>query len=888
MVKSETEVGGPGALVLRTPLMAFPTVSRRTGILRKHCIVENTSGGPIVLDVRFDFPEHSWLQVVVGDLTSVAAELTMPRSAPEARADQVVVPPGESWLDVLVDTDNSNFPFGRFHGVIELVPVATDGKRLAGVVDGLATQQLSLSFEEIVDLEDFNGYAAVDLGTNSAAVAVYHRRRDAGRGTTWNPDLDTSIHSKSAVPNVPAAVLVRDLAALRELVPGACAVGRQALADYRARPDADPHALLIGSKRHLGRRRILAADLRGSASYIAPEDVVYQLGRFVRQQCQNNPKVQARLPRLMLTYPPTWDQGQLDRWKGVFRRLGYRDEDLDLSLDEASAVGLFYLHEWTRDPDTRDRLLQDLWHDREEIVRGESVGERYTLRMLCFDFGGGTIDLAHVRADLELFGESLHIRLELCGSDSLPYGGDQVTLAVFRILKRRIAMALADPDRFVGHKQTVAESVPQPAAPGLFLLPSSASAGATEGQVDARAAAVVNEHWDRLAADIGAATLPPEVEEAVERLIPTRFRPDPDAPLVPVAKRNFAWLWDRAETLKCELFQAAQNRSRDVALSADDGADVRMGFALSQLPDEVRGRPAADHPTAQAQVTVSVAEVYSAIEAPLRDAVMRARRLVGSQRPDRIVLAGQSSWIPLVRQMFARPRSEGGLGLAPGKIEFDPEHAKTAVSRGACLLPVMREALVGLSVDVSEFRVALLHDLYYQSPMGRHRELFRAGPIRDFEPVEDEPDPASFARYLTVFSGDAGAVLGQFDFGSDGARLPSWDEHGARARDRLGLDFEFPTRSEFDQLAAADPDLHRRLTDAIALWPESVVVAWVESDATPGTSDRPRYRYYLTRSRRLLAVRHGGDDDVRLFELDHEAGANLESLADIDPFSGGH
>src|SRR5262249_5695569 len=155
---------------------------------------------------------------------------------------------------------------------------------------------------------------------------------------------------------------------------------------------------------------------------------------------------------------------------------------------------------------------------------------------------------------------------------------------------------------------------------------------------------------------------------AIDRLFPTRFRPDADAPLVPSAKRNFAWLWDRAESLKCELFRGAQLRARDVALSGEDGADLRMGIPLAKLPEDIVGRPLAEHPAASAQLTVGIDEIYAAIRDRLHEAVERARALVGSQRPDRIVLAGQSSWIPLVRQLFARPRSEGGLGLSPGKI----------------------------------------------------------------------------------------------------------------------------------------------------------------------------------------------------------------------------
>src|SRR5262249_3936768 len=74
-------------------------------------------------------------------------------------------------------------------------------------------------------------------------------------------------------------------------------------------------------------------------------------------------------------------------------------------------------------------------------------GKRYTLNLLSFDFGGGTIDLALIQAQLELYSHNVRLRLSLLGSDSCDFGGDQVTLAIFRILKRRLAMALCDSER---------------------------------------------------------------------------------------------------------------------------------------------------------------------------------------------------------------------------------------------------------------------------------------------------------------------------------------------------------------------------------------------------------------------------------------------------------
>src|SRR5690606_2305591 len=220
--------------------------------------------------------------------------------------------------------------------------------------------------------------------------------------------------------------------------------------EFAADPLHDMRSLLRGVKRSIGAERILAADSQGTGGWIDPLDALHMLGRTITERAQGHDVVRARIRRLMVTFPPTWDYRQVERWKELFRRLGYAEDELDLSLDEASAAGLFYVHRWTKDEDERNRLLQDLLRSSEELREGGArVGERYTLHLLSFDFGGGTIDLASIRVDITVLDEVIRMRLRLTGSDSIAWGGDQVTLAVFRILKRRIAMALVDPERLM-------------------------------------------------------------------------------------------------------------------------------------------------------------------------------------------------------------------------------------------------------------------------------------------------------------------------------------------------------------------------------------------------------------------------------------------------------
>src|SRR5690606_9366976 len=206
--------------------------------------------------------------------------------------------------------------------------------------------------------------------------------------------------------------------------------------------------------------------------------------------------------------------------------------------------------------------------------------------------------------------------------------------------------------------------------------------------------------------------------------------------------------------------------------------------------------------TRGASASVSVAEIYEAIRRPLEAALARARRLERDGPVHRVVLTGQSSWIPLVRRMFTRPRSEGGFGLAPDKVVFDAENAKAAVAKGACLLRVMRAAMVGFDVDVSEFVANLLADIWYESPLGGRRVLFGAGLGDELRFVEERPDPASFARCLSVFSDAPAILLGQFDFRSQGEPLPDFRPSARATAHALALPDDFPSHAELLELRA--------------------------------------------------------------------------------------
>jgi hypothetical protein len=122
--------------------------------------------------------------------------------------------------------------------------------------------------------------------------------------------------------------------------------------------------------------------------------------------------------------------------------------------------------------------------------------------------------------------------------------------------------------------------------------------------------------------------------------------------------------------------------------------------------------------------------------------------------------------------MFSRPSNEGGLDIPPAKIEFDDKNAKAAVSKGACLLHVMRDTLVGYEVDIADFKARLLADIFYLQVDGSRRNLFESGAIDDFDYVEESTDGRAFPEFLSLYYGSDDEIIGQFHFSGACESLP--------------------------------------------------------------------------------------------------------------------
>lgn len=723
-------------LTVQHPLLVFSRVLRHSGLIERECRFTLDDSRPLLLEVETSVPESSWIQVY---------NLSHPPSRPHP--NRLELSPGENRVAVAFNTDSYQFPRSSLRGRLTLRSPGSGGE---------IHHEIDFHFESIEEPGVFPGFAAIDLGTSSTSLALYHLERDAGRRTPRNPPLE------EGATEMPSALLVEDFRKFHDRDDRGVRTGARALEAFREHPLADPRCLQMGTKLLLDRPQLLVADLRGSGGTVTPTRILTALAREARDRARGEGGTRARLEKLIVPHPPGWSLARIARWREVFRDLGYTDRQLDTSLDEASAAALHYLSGVIRDRDELDRLLQDLVETRRETEHGTA----YTLHLLAFDFGGGTLDQALVEVDIELVEEDLHLTLRLAGSESLDYGGDRLTLSIFRQLKRRIALLLADPER---HDREESERTTDGEEPEFEGPPPAsspfASASFTGDFLDPpdRHRELLEEHREAILRDPGREALDDELEAAIESSCPTRFLPAPGAVPREEARANFDWLWGEAERLKHRLSREITRVEVDPEfpdLEAFRDVKVRLPLTGCPLPELAELADRLECPW----LTLEAGAVHDELRPALDRALEIARELVEERPLARVVLSGQSCHFPPVRWQFSLPRNRGGLGMPPARVIFDPTTAKSAVSRGACLLPVLRETVMGVRVDVDAFHATLREEIVLERAGGEHETLFTPGPLQEPRTHFLLTREDTFPSHLTLMTSRPHEVLGHVDF----------------------------------------------------------------------------------------------------------------------------
>jgi|GEM_PF-1235616 len=426
--------------------------------------------------------------------------------------------------------------------------------------------------------------------------------------------------------------------------------------------------------------------------------------------------------RVALTYPTTWSPAEIDQLRrAVYRawlRMRHRAQEsgadqpapdgdprmesieeriqrqiqrpeivapreaplIPLMLDEASAASFYFLYR---------RILES---------PGGLPSFRYNypsgLNMILYDCGGGTTDIALVRAEADPSQDRvLNIQVR-SRSGVRHFGGDDITAAICRLLKAKLAR------RVLEETATGTGLPPEPPVP------------ANVASIPARLAARAS------------------VEEFIRKM--GEFdREGPTGPVVPTAwlgrglsdektrerMDNMAVLWRWAEAFKRRLSSlpepvvpatppAGSKPDPVRAFFSDREIGIRITPTSSQLAAALlqarKGNPAQEKALGEyleSKVSISRWEVDALIGSQVSRTVRNCNWLIEEQlveanqtarppRPDEelhwVVVTGNASRYPLIQEML-RERLDTDDLTRPGRMEVDLHNMKNAVAKGAAL-----------------------------------------------------------------------------------------------------------------------------------------------------------------------------------------------------------
>lgn len=396
--------------------------------------------------------------------------------------------------------------------------------------------------------------------------------------------------------------------------------------------------------------------------------------RFAHDKKRDDPEI---VRSLVVTYPTTTPASTRQHLRDLVRHT-LRLDTVVTDFDEGVAAGLFF-------------LLRDFGSNRREFgtealrARSRRVADdppAWQQNMLVLDMGAGTTDIVLISLTLTdvtrpfdgysplVQGRYYVIKPEVRNSTGHPQlGGDYLTLRVFYWLKATIADALLygpgrDKERADLRRQTLPPGAGGESRPRL-------------------AAVVLDDGGDQ-------EPVPPEVKETLRALLPTDWKDRPE-----VRSQAFEQLWSLAEEIKIALGAAG---AAPFTVSRDDLAAILLtGDQTKALIDLLPANG----------ITLASADLLKLARPVLTQAVQLASWLVRNtlakdESLDRVMLAGRSSIMPLMRQVVmeelaaAGEKSGGGLNWNPLGVTVETEYAKQAASIGACWAQSVRNRAVGL------------------------------------------------------------------------------------------------------------------------------------------------------------------------------------------------
>lgn len=640
-------------------------------------------------------------------------------------------------LAIYIQTDNPAFPRGK-------ASIETAIKVVVRTPGGIQNLQIPVYLRNIQPIPDFEGVFAMDFGTTSTCCAYIDHHDGSSTVQTikfedlgWRPRNDT----------VASMLYFND--ATNASNPD-YEIGFPAVQMWTS-GDAPITAFKYSVKRYLGTQAQTFVLNNRTNPQAKPVFYSYeQLAQFVVSRIISRAEeiLKKRIRKVVATYPTTFSTPQFRAVERVFQNLGYAGDGLNMAWDEANAATLSYFYEEVR----RNGI---------HTVKALLPSPAY---VLTFDFGGGTTDITVIKVEISGGGggddETHSVSTDVIGvTGDKQLGGDNVTLEIFRVLKARVALHIAE------------AGVEPGAVDDIDRYRGAVSALRDEGDAIRKCLETGKLLDDRLA-------------RIVNDVLPTRYSLEGSVDDQP--RRHFYELWDVAELLKKKFGtrdeqtqQYPEELKLDVPLPK---ISEYCGIDFSQV-DEV----------------VVKKNDYEARLAPvIRTLLERAKRLLPDPQAgySLAILAGNSSNLPIVRSLVREV-----LDMTDARIHFDPVDAKIAVAKGACfarrneLVPNVVKYELGSLLKKLPWDVGCkVEAAPFEQFFPRGTELPTTAPFV-YKPKFDVKLLPISARLSTQ---DEPEAIGYFDFGNpdgdkDAAPMPAAVKKGlAQAKPGSGGDLKKP------------------------------------------------------------------------------------------------
>ena len=516
--------------------------------------------------------------------------------------------------------------------------ITAEIKLQARTPSGRRMLTIPVYLHDVQPIREFEGVFAIDFGTTSTCCAYIEHADGSGTVKTiqftedgWPPAFDSvgsmlyfADHSNPGAPDYEIGTSA--LQAWRGSGGEEDDAGQAAAAGQGVADDAPLSAFKYSVKRYLGTKKKTYVLNNLANPGAKPAFYEYeQLCALVIQKvlAKAEEKLGRRIKSLVATFPTTFTTAQVEALQRVFAGLGFEDDSLCLAYDEANSATLAYFYE---------ELRNNPIHTLRAIFTPPSY-------ILTFDFGGGTLDIAVIQLDIREEGARHEVQTQILGVAGARYfGGDNISLHTFKILKAKLALHVADAGMTPGDVDDPAAY--QGALEALRSMSESVKAALAAGR-----------------------PLDENVRDVIDDVIPTRYDPN-SAEADNRARRHFFELWDAAEGLKKQLGtpDAAGNYPEEVTLSVPlVHLQEYTGVDFTQVDT----------------IKVLRKELDPALEPAIREVLQKARRLLPPNVPLGLaILSGNSSRLPVVSRVVKEL-------LNPLHVHFDPLLCKVAVAKGA-------------------------------------------------------------------------------------------------------------------------------------------------------------------------------------------------------------